>query len=42
MVEVGRLDQIDRLFTDQAPPPPFGALLSVGGVDCVVASGEFK
>lgn len=42
MVEVGRLDQIDRLFTDQAPPPPFGALLSVGGVDCVVASWEFK
>jgi len=42
MVEVGRLDQINRLFTDQPPPPPFGTLLSDAGVDCVVASGEFK
>jgi DeoR family glycerol-3-phosphate regulon repressor len=42
MVEVGRLDHIDRLFTDQPPPPPFGTLLSSAGVDCVVASGEFK
>ena len=27
MVEVGRLSQIDRLFTDAAPPEPFPALL---------------
>lgn len=28
MVEVGRLSQIDRLFTDAAPPEPFPALLA--------------
>ena len=28
MVEVGHLSQIDRLFTDAAPPDPFPALLN--------------
>ena len=37
MVEVGRLDQVDRLFTDQAPPPVFDALLAEAGVACTVA-----
>lgn len=37
MVEVGRLDQVDQLFTDQAPPPAFAALLAAAGVTCQVA-----
>jgi DeoR family transcriptional regulator, glycerol-3-phosphate regulon repressor len=37
MVELARLDQLDRLFTDAAPPAPFPALLSAAGVNCVVA-----
>lgn len=41
MVEVGRLDQVERLFTDQPPPEPFGTLLTGAGVDCVVASLEY-
>jgi DeoR family transcriptional regulator, glycerol-3-phosphate regulon repressor len=36
MVEVGRLDQIDMLYTDIEPPPPFAALLAEAGVLCVV------
>ena len=36
MVEVGRIAQIDMLFTDREPPPPFGALLSEAGVQCVI------
>lgn len=32
MVEVATLAQIDRLFTDAAPPAPFPALLSEAGV----------
>ncbi len=35
MVEVGRITQIDMLFTDREPPPPFGALLAEAGVQCV-------
>jgi DeoR family transcriptional regulator, glycerol-3-phosphate regulon repressor len=31
MVELGRLQQIDRLFTDVAPPPPFPGLLRDAG-----------
>jgi DeoR family transcriptional regulator, glycerol-3-phosphate regulon repressor len=37
MVEVGRVDQLDMLFTDQAPPEPFAALLADAGVQCSVA-----
>jgi DeoR family glycerol-3-phosphate regulon repressor len=37
MVELGRLDQVDRLFTDRAPPEPFEALLTEADVTCVVA-----
>lgn len=37
MVEVGRLSQIDRLFTDAAPPEPFPALLAEAQVRCDVA-----
>lgn len=40
MVEVGRLDQVDRLFTDQAPPTVFDALLAEAGVACTVAGGD--
>ncbi len=32
MVEVARLDQIDALFTDAEPPPPFPALLAAAHV----------
>ena len=32
MVELGRLDQVDSLFTDQMPPEPFPAMLSAAGV----------
>jgi DeoR family glycerol-3-phosphate regulon repressor len=39
MVEVGRLDQVDRLFTDQAPPTVFDALLAEAGVACTVVGG---
>jgi DeoR family transcriptional regulator, glycerol-3-phosphate regulon repressor len=38
MVEVGRLDQVDRLFTDRAPPPAFSQLLSEAGVACTLAT----
>jgi DeoR family glycerol-3-phosphate regulon repressor len=34
MVELARLEQIDMLFTDAAPPPPFPALLAKAGVSC--------
>lgn len=37
MVELARLDQIDRLYTDQAPPAPYPALLAEAGVRCEVA-----
>ena len=41
MVEVGRLDQVDRLFTDSAPPAAFSALLAEAGVTCVTgAAGD--
>lgn len=35
MVELGRLQQIDRLFTDVAPPPPFPGLLIEAGTELV-------
>ena len=35
MVEMGRLDQVHKLFTDAAPPPAFSALLAEAGVACV-------
>jgi DeoR family glycerol-3-phosphate regulon repressor len=38
MVELGRLDQVDRLFTDQPPPAPFETLLADAGVQCIVAA----
>jgi DeoR family glycerol-3-phosphate regulon repressor len=39
MVELARLSQINRLFTDAAPPDPFPALLAEAGVDCDIAHG---
>ena len=39
MVELARLSQLDRLFTDVAPPAPYPALLSEAGVRCDVAPG---
>ncbi len=36
IVEVARLDQLDALFTDQAPPEPFPALLAEAGVNLSV------
>ncbi len=38
MVELGRLDQIDTLFTDLPPPDPFPALLVEAGVALVTCS----
>jgi DeoR family glycerol-3-phosphate regulon repressor len=40
MVELGRLDQIDSLFTDSAPPSPFPALLAEAGVTLVTCDVE--
>jgi DeoR family transcriptional regulator, glycerol-3-phosphate regulon repressor len=40
MVEVGRLDQVDSLFTDRAPPPEFDALLAEAGVGCVIGTNS--
>ncbi len=40
MVEMGRLAQLDALFTDRPPPAPFPALLAGAGVRCVVAGGD--
>jgi DeoR family transcriptional regulator, glycerol-3-phosphate regulon repressor len=37
MVEAGRTEQIDMLFTDHEPPAPFSALLVEAGVQCNVA-----
>ncbi len=37
MVELARLDELDAVFTDAAPPPPFDTLLTQGDVECVVA-----
>ena len=37
MVELARLSQIDRLFTDQPPPEPFPALLAEAGISCDMA-----
>ena len=38
MVELARLDHLDRLFTDAPPPPPFPQLLTEAGVQCIVAA----
>jgi DeoR family glycerol-3-phosphate regulon repressor len=38
MVELARFDQVDMLFTDAPPPPPFPQLLSAAGVNCVTCS----
>lgn len=38
MVEVAALSQIDRLFTDKAPPDEFAELLDQAQVRCVVAA----
>lgn len=40
MVEVGRLEQVDRLYTDRTPPEPFPALLQQAGVVCVTCEGD--
>ncbi|HQQ71137.1 MAG TPA: DeoR/GlpR family DNA-binding transcription regulator [Alicycliphilus sp.] len=39
MVELATLAQIDRLFTDAAPPAPFPALLQEAEVQCTIAAG---
>jgi DeoR family glycerol-3-phosphate regulon repressor len=36
MVELARIENLDRLFTDVAPPQPFPQLLVDAGVQCVV------
>ncbi len=38
MVQLATLAQIDRLFTDAAPPEPFPALLQEAQVQCTIAS----
>ncbi|MEO7244242.1 MAG: DeoR family transcriptional regulator [Rubrivivax sp.] len=40
MVELGKVNQLDMLFTDQTPPPPFESLLAEAGVQCVIAGDE--
>ena len=40
MVELARLDDIDVVFTDQPPPPPFDDLLALGNVECVLAGTD--
>ena len=40
MVELARLNEVDVVFTDEAPPPPFDTLLAQGDVECVVAGGD--
>jgi DeoR family glycerol-3-phosphate regulon repressor len=37
MVELARLENLDRLYTDAQPPEPFPRLLADAGVQCVVA-----
>jgi DeoR family transcriptional regulator, glycerol-3-phosphate regulon repressor len=37
MVELARLSQIDKLFTDAKPPDPYPALLEEAGVECIEA-----
>ena len=37
MVELARLEEIDVVFTDAPPPPPFAELMTQGHVQCVVA-----
>jgi DeoR family glycerol-3-phosphate regulon repressor len=37
MIELAKLSQIDRLFTDAAPPPPFPELLERAQVRCEIA-----
>ena len=36
MVELARLDNLDRLYTDAPPPEPFPRLLAEAGVQCIV------
>ncbi|MDE2146974.1 MAG: DeoR/GlpR transcriptional regulator [Burkholderiales bacterium] len=38
MVEVAQVGQVDRLYTDLPPPPPFAALFTEAGVQCTVAA----
>ena len=38
MVELGRLDQVDTLFTDRPPPEPFPALLTEAGVNLILCA----
>ena len=40
MVELARLDEIDVLFTNSPPPPPFDELMAQGNVQCVVANAD--
>ncbi|MBU1443514.1 MAG: DeoR/GlpR family DNA-binding transcription regulator [Gammaproteobacteria bacterium] len=37
MIELATLSQIDRLFTDAEPPPPFRELLDLAQVQCEIA-----
>jgi len=40
MVELARLDNLDRLYTDAPPPEPFPQLLAEAGVQCIVAESD--
>jgi len=37
MVKLAHLDEIDVMFTDSPPPPPYLDLLASGNVECVIA-----
>ena len=38
MVELASMADIDRVFTDQAPPDTFEHMMEQAGVECVIAS----
>jgi len=40
MVELAQLSQVDMLYTDIAPPPPFPELLAEAGVTCVTCDDK--
>ncbi len=40
MVELARLDNLDRLYTDLQPPEPFPRLLAEAGVQCIVTGAS--
>jgi DeoR family glycerol-3-phosphate regulon repressor len=40
MVHLANMSEIDRVFTDQSPPPVFAQMMEQAGVDCIVADAD--